>query len=167
MIQDKVSVLFVCMGNICRSPTAEGVFRHTVKQQNLLDSIHIDSAGTHAYHIGEQPDSRSQKTAQSKGIDLSTQTARKAISEDFDNFNYIIAMDQSNYENLKDLRGDLGNKVNKQKASLHLLMEFTSAWENTEVPDPYYGGDNGFEQVFDMVQSASEGLLEHIVKNDL
>ncbi len=162
--QTKVSVLFVCMGNICRSPTAEGVFRDTVNQKKLLNSIHIDSAGTHAYHIGEQPDSRSQKTARSKGIDLSTQKARKAIGEDFDNFDYILAMDRSNYENLKDIRGELGAK---KIASLHLFMEFTSVWENTEVSDPYYGGDNGFEQVFDMVQSASEGLLEHIVKNDL
>jgi len=160
----KVSVLFVCMGNICRSPTAEGVFRHTVKQRNLLASIHIDSAGTHAYHIGEQPDSRSQKTARSKGIDLSGQTARKAVAEDFSKFDYIIAMDRSNYENLKQIR-DKSNS--EQTANLHLFMEFTSIWENEEVPDPYYGGDNGFEQVFDMVQSASEGLLEHIVKNHL
>ena len=89
MNKDKVSVLFVCMGNICRSPTAEGVFRHSVKQRNLLDSIDIDSAGTHAYHIGEQPDSRSQKTALSKGIDLSSQTARKAVVEDF-NGDFLI-----------------------------------------------------------------------------
>lgn len=162
--QSKVSVLFVCMGNICRSPTAEGVFRHTVKQRNLLDNIYIDSAGTHAFHIGEQPDSRSQKTAKSRGIDLSAQTARKAINKDFENFDYIIAMDRSNFENLKDIRGD---QEVKHKAKLHLFLDFTSEWENSEVPDPYYGGENGFEQVFDMVQSASEGLLEHIIKNDL
>lgn len=159
-----VSVLFVCMGNICRSPTAEGVFRHTVKQRNLLDRFHIDSAGTHAYHIGEQPDSRSQKTARSRGIDLSTQTARKAINEDFNNFDYIIAMDRSNYENLKDIRATVNSS---RTATLHLFMEFASSWDHVEVPDPYYGGDNGFEQVFDMVQSASEGLLAHIVKHDL
>ncbi len=164
MNQNKVSVLFVCMGNICRSPTAEGVFRHTVKQQNLQDRIHIDSAGTHAYHIGEQPDSRSQTTARSKGIDLSTQTARKAIAEDFVNFDYIIAMDRSNLENLKEIRS---RSTTEGKANLHLFMEFASAWENNDVPDPYYGGENGFTQVFDMVQSASEELLDHIVKNDL
>ncbi|WP_299875909.1 low molecular weight protein-tyrosine-phosphatase [uncultured Cocleimonas sp.] len=164
MNKDKVSVLFVCMGNICRSPTAEGVFRHTVKQRNLLDSIDIDSAGTHAYHIGEQPDSRSQKTALSKGIDLSSQTARKAVVEDFNGFDYIIAMDRSNYENLKHL-GEQSEY--DRKAKLHLFMEFTSVWDNDEVPDPYYGGDNGFDQVFDMVQAAAEGLLEHIIKNDL
>ena len=155
----KVSVVFVCMGNICRSPTAEGVFRHVVKQRNLSDQIEIDSAGTHAYHIGESPDSRSQSTALSRGVDLSAQRARKAITEDFERFDYIIAMDRSNFENLKQL-GD-GADLTK----LHLFMDFASDWDNEEVPDPYYGGANGFEQVFDMVQSASEGLLEHILKS--
>ncbi len=161
-----ISVVFVCMGNICRSPTAEGVFRHVVNGRNLSDVIKIDSAGTHAYHIGEQPDSRSQSTAKSHGIDLSSQRARKAISDDFDSFDYVIAMDRSNYDNLKNLQKLSGDNVQK-KASLHLFMEFTSDWDNEEVPDPYYGGGNGFERVFDMVQSASEGLLTHIINNDL
>ena len=159
--KNKVSVLFVCMGNICRSPTAEGVFRHVVKQKGLCEKIKIDSAGTHAYHIGEPPDSRSQSTALSRGVDLSTQRARKAISEDFERFDYIIAMDRSNYEGLKQL----GQGADLSK--LHLFMDFTQDWDNTEVPDPYYGGANGFEQVFDMVESASEGLLSHILKNNL
>ncbi len=153
------SVLFVCMGNICRSPTAEGVFRHVVKQHNLQDQISIDSAGTHAYHIGESPDSRSQSTALSRGINLSAQRARKAVAEDFERFDYVIAMDRSNYEDLKQL----GQGANLSK--LHLFMSFAKAWDNDEVPDPYYGGANGFEEVFDMVQSASEGLLEHILKS--
>lgn len=153
------SVLFVCMGNICRSPTAEGVFRHVVKQHNLHDQISIDSAGTHAYHIGESPDSRSQSTALSRGVNLSAQRARKAVAEDFERFDYVIAMDRSNYEDLKNLAS--GSNLTK----LHLFMSFAKDWGNDEVPDPYYGGANGFEEVFDMVQSASEGLLEHILAN--
>lgn len=156
-----VSVVFVCMGNICRSPTAEGVFRHVVKARNLQDVIKIDSAGTHAYHIGESPDSRSQATAKSRGVDLSAQRARKVEVDDFERFDYVIAMDCSNYENLKDLA------TVEQQERLYLFMDFTSAWDNAEVPDPYYGGGDGFKNVFDMVQSASEGLLECIVKNDL
>lgn len=158
---NKVSVVFVCMGNICRSPTAEGVFRHVVKERNLQDVVKIDSAGTHAYHIGESPDSRSQATAKSRGVDLSAQRARKVEAIDFDRFDYVIAMDRSNYENLKDLA------TIEQQEKLHLFMDFASAWDNTEVPDPYYGGGDGFKNVFDMVQSASEGLLDTIVKNDL
>jgi len=157
----KVSVLFVCMGNICRSPTAEGVFRHVVKQRNLQDQIKIDSAGTHAYHIGESPDSRSQATAKSRGVDLSTQRARKVEAVDFERFDYVIAMDRSNYENLKELASP------EQQKKLHLFMDFTRDWDNAEVPDPYYGGGDGFKNVFDMVQSASEGLLESIAKNNL
>lgn len=157
----KVSVLFVCMGNICRSPTAEGVFCHVVKQRNMQDVIKVDSAGTHAYHIGESPDSRSQATAKSRGVDLSAQSARKIEAVDFERFDYVIAMDRSNYENLKALA------TVEQQEKLYLFMEFSSAWDNTEVPDPYYGGGDGFKNVFDMVQSASEGLLETIIKNNL
>lgn len=158
MSKRKASVLFVCMGNICRSPTAEGVFRHVVKERNMQDFITIDSAGTHAYHVGEPPDRRAQATAKSRGIDLSAQRARKVEASDFDRFDYIIAMDRSNYEDLKRIKGE------NPKAQLHLFMDFASDWDNREVPDPYYGGSNGFVEVFDMVQSASEGLLEHIVK---
>lgn len=155
------SVVFICMGNICRSPTAEGVFRHVVEQSNMSDVITIDSAGTHAYHIGESPDSRAQSTALSRGVNLSSQRARKVKREDFDQFDYVIAMDSANLESLKSLRED------DQPAKLHLFMDFASDWDNEEVPDPYYGGDNGFEQVFDMVQSASKGLLRHMIANDL
>ena len=158
---ETVNVVFVCMGNICRSPTAEGVFRHAVKAKNLQDVIKIDSAGTHAYHIGESPDSRSQATAKLRGVDISAQRARKVEANDFERFDYVIAMDRSNYESLKVLA------TPEQQKRLHLFMSFTSAWENTEVPDPYYGAGDGFTTVFDMVQSASEGLLERIVKNDL
>ena len=156
----KVSVLFVCMGNICRSPTAEGVFRHVVKQAGMQDNIMIDSAGTHAYHIGESPDKRSQAKAKEHGVDLSNQKARKALAKDFERFDYIIAMDRSNYEDLKSL-----TRNQEQSQKLSLFMDYADNWNNTEVPDPYYGGSNGFQEVFDMVTSASEGLLEHIKKH--
>ena len=159
--KEVISVLFVCMGNICRSPTAEGVFRHVVNNKNLQDDILIDSAGTHAYHIGESPDSRSQSTAKKRGVDLSSQRARKVENLDFDRFDYLIAMDKANLEDLKQqASGD-------QQPKLHLFMDFATEWDNTEVPDPYYGGGKGFDRVFDMVQSASEGLLNHIIQNNL
>jgi len=159
--QKTIRVVFVCMGNICRSPTAEGVFRDVVKKRNLQNFIKVDSAGTHAYHIGESPDSRSQSTAKSRGVDLSSQRARKVVANDFECFDYVIAMDHSNYENLKVLA------TSEQQEKLHLFMDFALDWDNAEVPDPYYGGGDGFKNVFDMVQSASEGLLDSIVKNDL
>jgi len=149
-------VLFVCMGNICRSPTAEAVFRHLVEQRHLSDAIQIDSAGTHAYHIGESPDSRSQAAAQQRGIDMSAQRARKVQSSDFTEFDYIVAMDESNYRDLKRLASaELQHKV-------HLFMDFAQGWHETEVPDPYYGGQYGFEQVLDQVEAASQGLLQRI-----
>jgi len=151
-------VLFVCLGNICRSPTAQGVFEHLVKQRNLQDQISIDSAGTHAYHVGEQPDPRSQSAARSRGVDLSTQRARRVAVEDFERFDYILAMDRSNYENLKSMcEPDHLPKV-------YLFMQFAEHWKVDEVPDPYYGGSQGFERVLDMVEAASEGLLEDILK---
>ncbi len=151
-----VNVLFVCMGNICRSPTAEGVFRNLVFKQNYSDTILTDSAGTHAYHIGESPDRRAQTTALSRGIDLSDLRARKAIKEDFGNFDYILAMDNDNYQILKTLCPS--NHIDKLK----LFLDFTSDYDDSEVPDPYYGGPQGFDYVFDLVQSASNGLLDDI-----
>jgi protein-tyrosine phosphatase len=145
------------MGNICRSPTAHGVFQHLVNTRNLQDQIFIDSAGTHAYHIGEKPDARSQATARSRGIDLSYQRARKVETADFDAFDYVLAMDRSNYENLKAISDA------SQQEKLHLFMSFADNWKETEVPDPYYGGSQGFERVFDMVEAASEGLLAEIL----
>lgn len=156
---EKVKILFVCMGNICRSPTAQGVFEHLVLSRNLQNIIETDSAGTHAYHVGESPDARSQSVALQRGVDLSSQRARKAISEDFEIFDYIIAMDRSNYSDLKYLASQ------GEEDKLYLFMEFSERWETDEVPDPYYGGAQGFERVLDMVGDASEGLLKHILKN--
>jgi len=154
---NKERVLFVCMGNICRSPTAHGVFEQLVESKGLSDKIFTDSAGTHAYHVGESPDPRSQATSKSYGVDISQQRARKVKISDFENFDYVIAMDSSNYHDLKQLAPtDLEDKV-------YRFMEFAPDWDNNDVPDPYYGGGNGFENVFKMVEAASEGLLTHIL----
>ncbi len=156
MSKNKISVVFVCMGNICRSPTAEGVFRHLVHQEGLDDWITTDSAGTHAYHIGEQPDHRAQQTARSRGIDLGDLRARKAIENDFHEFDYVLAMDDDNYQLLEQIcPAGLGDK-------LSLFLDFSKEYSETQVPDPYYGGDQGFEHVFDLVESASRGLLDDI-----
>lgn len=151
-----VRVLFVCMGNICRSPTAEGVFRSLVEQAGLARHIHIDSAGTHAYHIGEPPDQRSQAAARKRNIDLSSQRARKVRIEDFNEFDYILAMDKNNFAELEYLIA--GNHNGKLK----LFLEFAENADTREVPDPYYGGPHGFEHVLDLVESASNGLLKTI-----
>ncbi|VAW91890.1 Low molecular weight protein tyrosine phosphatase [hydrothermal vent metagenome] len=152
----KIQVLFVCMGNICRSPTAEGVFRELVNNSGYSEDIITDSAGTHAYHVGEQPDARAQATALTRGIDLSDLRARRAIKDDFDNFDYVLAMDMDNFQILKSICPS--KHINKLK----LFLDFTSEYDDTEVPDPYYGGDKGFEYVFDLVESASNGLLKNI-----
>jgi len=151
-----VKVLFVCMGNICRSPTAEGVFRHIVKQSGLQDHIHIDSAGTHAYHVGEPPDARAQLAASRRQFDLSDQRARKVSADDFHQFDYVLAMDRSNYAEL-DIICPPG-----QQTKLRLFLEYADNFEEREVPDPYYGGDQGFEHVLDLVEDASRGLLAAI-----
>lgn len=153
---EKVSVLFVCMGNICRSPTAQGAFEHLVQSNGLAERIFIDSAGTHAYHVGEPPDRRSQAAALDRGIDLSPQRARQVHKNDFGRFDYILAMDRSN---LRDL---LRQSTPSERERVHLFMKFATRWEVEEVPDPYYGGSNGFSQVLDMVEDAAAGLLEHI-----
>ena len=152
----KTSILFVCMGNICRSPTAEGIFRHLVDNQNLTDFFSFDSAGTHAYHVGEPPDHRAQEAAQSRGIDLSDLKARKVTAADFDSFDYVLAMDKDNLSLLRELC------PSASKDQLKLFLEFAKNLDFDEVPDPYYGGTKGFEKVFDMLENASHGLIEHI-----
>ncbi len=153
----KVSVLFVCMGNICRSPTAHGVFRKMVEDEGLVEQIGIDSAGTHSYHVGSPPDQRAQQTALQRGLDMSDLKARKAKPIDFERFDLILAMDRDNFAILEDFTND------SNRDRLHLFMEFASEhWRTREVPDPYYGGQNGFETVFDMVEDGSRGLIRHI-----
>lgn len=151
-----VRVLFVCLGNICRSPTAEGVFRHVVERAGLKDRIEIDSAGTHAYHIGDPPDLRSQEAARRRGIDLSSLRGRKATAEDIERFDYILAMDAENLANLQAICPvGLEEKV-------RLFLEFAPNRPEREVPDPYFGGESGFERVLDMIEEAAHGLLAHL-----
>ena len=158
----KVSVLFVCMGNICRSPTAEGVFRHLVRQAQLEEHVHTDSAGTHAYHVGNPPDVRAQATAERRGIELHDLRARRVAEEDFDVFDYVLAMDQDNYQILSTICPP------GYETRLRMFMEFAPHLNIPEVPDPYYGGASGFERVFDMVEEAARGLLDDIrSKHDL
>ena len=153
------NVLFVCMGNICRSPTAEGVFRHKVEQINAEDQIAIDSAGTHAYHVGNPPDGRAQEAALKRNIDLSKQRARRVSPDDFIHFDYVIAMDESNREDL------LAICPAGYEDRVHLFLDFSDCNES-EVPDPYYGQGRGFEIVLNLVEDAADGLLKHIRENN-
>lgn len=151
--KEKTSVLFICMGNICRSPTAEGVFRHHVDEAGLSDQIRIDSAGTHAYHVGEPADRRSRSAAQRRGMSLEGISARRVTTEDFENFDYVIAMDRDNLSILVDQADDAYHE------RISLFLDFADVSEG-EVPDPYYGGSAGFERVLDLVEEASRALLE-------
>jgi protein-tyrosine phosphatase len=157
----KVSVLFVCLGNICRSPTAHGVFRKLVIEAGLENQIEIDSAGTAAFHIGKSPDGRSTDIALQRGIDMTDLRARKVDFGDFYVYDYILAMDDANYTNLMDMA--LPEHLDK----VQMFLDYTQDFSETEVPDPYYGGGRGFEHVFDLVESASLGLLTHIKQRDL
>lgn len=144
------------MGNICRSPTAHGVFQKLIKQEGLDDRVGIDSAGTYAYHVGKKPDSRAILTAKKRGYELSKLRARKIIDDDFEKFDYILAMDE---ENLTDLQ----NQSNEEHLDkIKLFLEFSKDASSLEVPDPYYGGAQGFEVVLDLVEDASRSLLAHI-----
>ena len=151
-------LLFVCMGNICRSPTAEGAFRNYALERAPELSIHIDSAGTHAYHAGEPPDARARRAAERRGIDLSGLRARRIDATDFERFDLILAMDLLNLETLRE------RCPVEHHGRLHLLLDFAAQSNVQEVPDPYYGGLQGFERVLDLVEDASAGLLEHLRK---
>ncbi len=147
----QISVLFVCTGNICRSPTAEGVFRNFVEREGLAERIQIDSAGTHGYHVDNPPDKRAQAAAKKRGYDLSQQRARQISNEDCERFDYVLVMDEANYQIVKP-------KCPKTQK----FLSFAPDVDEEDVPDPYYGGDRGFERVLDMVEAASEGLLKRI-----
>ncbi|MFA6122028.1 MAG: low molecular weight protein-tyrosine-phosphatase [Sideroxydans sp.] len=152
----QVKVLFVCMGNICRSPTAEAVFRHYVEKECLTEYISIDSAGTHDYHIGDAPDGRTQQAALQRGYDMSRLRGRQVEAGDFARFDYVLAMDEANLSILKRLR------PRDAESHLGLFLEFAEKHDEREVPDPYYGGAQGFEHVLDLVEDAAKGLLKHI-----
>ena len=153
----EIAVLFVCMGNICRSPTAEGVFRHHASEAGLSDRVFIDSAGTHAYHVGEPPDRRAIAAAERRGVSLHDIRARRVSDADFERFDSIIAMDVDNVARLQEQ----GSPVHHSK--VRLFLEFAASGEQ-DVPDPYYGGAAGFERVLDLVEDASRGLLETLFK---
>ena len=152
----RVRVLFVCMGNLCRSPMAEGVFRQHVAQAGLDGHIAIDSAGTHDYHVGDAPDTRAQRAAGRRGYDLSALRGRQVSRADFSEFDYVLAMDAANLRELERLCPP------QHAHKIKLFMEFSAGAVLREVPDPYYGGEQGFEMVLDMVEEASRGLLDHL-----
>lgn len=161
---DKVSVLFVCLGNICRSPTAQGVFETLVREAGLGDKLLIDSAGTGDWHIGKAPDQRARQAALGKGVDISHLRARLVSPADFADFDYILAMDRSNLDALEQMKPDW------YPGHLGLFLPFSR--ENRyhqidEVPDPYYGGFDSFEQVYELIHQASQGLLDHIRQHPL
>ena len=154
-----VSALFVCMGNICRSPTAEGVFKHLLVKQGLAGQVTTDSAGTHDYHIGAAPDVRAQAAAAKRGYDLSTLRARQVVPEDFQRFDYVLAMDEANLRILQKMCPQ------QYRHRVLLFLEFAADTATREVPDPYYGGGQGFEEVLDLVEMAAQGLLDKIKNN--
>jgi protein-tyrosine phosphatase len=153
--QQPVKVLFVCMGNICRSPTAHGVFQALVDDHELSASIQVDSAGTHSYHVGSPPDLRSQATAKARGVDLSGLRARRFESRDFVEFDYLLGMDNAN---LSDM---LAIKPDDVSTRAQLMLEYSGNFRQREIPDPYFGND-GFDLVFEMIDDAARGLLQEI-----
>ena len=157
-----IKVLFVCLGNICRSPTAHGVLEHKLAMAGLSDVVEVDSAGTAAWHIGKEPDLRSQQAARKRNYDLSHLRARQAVAEDFLEFDYVLAMDNSNLENLKTI---IPSVAVKAMPKLFLEAYSTPSLKTqglTEVPDPYYGGEDGFSAVLDMVEDACDSLISDI-----
>ena len=150
------SVLFVCMGNICRSPTAEGVFRRMAKEAGVLERLVVDSAGTHDYHVGKEPDDRAQEAARRRGYDLSSLRGRQVSTRDFEKFDFILAMDRENLASLMRICPP------EHRHKVRLFLSFSDQFPNLEVPDPYYGGRQGFDQVLDMVENASSGLLREL-----
>ena len=153
---EPIRVLFVCLGNICRSPLAEAVFRHRVEERGWADRFEIDSAGTSGWHRGAPPDSRSAEVARRRGIEVAG-ASRKVVAADLRRFHYVIAMDEENLDALRELQASAGGT-----AQLRRLREFEPRAASLDVPDPYYGGPRGFEEVHDIVERACAGLLAHI-----
>jgi protein-tyrosine phosphatase len=149
-----VRVLFVCWGNICRSPLAQGVFEDVLRREELDDEVFVDSAGTGPWHVGSPPDDRAQRSASARGLDLSAQRARRILADDCEEFDYVLTMDEQTYRTVASLcRGS---------AVVRPFLDFAPHSPEREVPDPYYGGPDGFEHVLDLVEEASEGLLDDI-----
>jgi len=159
MSDAKFGVLFVCTGNICRSPTAEAIFRKLAADAGMADAVTADSAGTHSYHVGEPPDPRAQAAAAKRGYDLSALRARRIEGADFQRFDLILAMDQDHYAILARMAGSpAGHK-------LKLMMSYAQRFKERVVPDPYYGGPQGFERVLDLLEDAAGGLLKSLRKD--
>ncbi|HOI51640.1 Low molecular weight protein-tyrosine-phosphatase YfkJ [bioreactor metagenome] len=150
-------VLLVCMGNICRSPTAEAVLRHYIRNHRLGDKVEVDSAGTHGYHVGEAPDARTQRAARARGYDLSQLRARKVARQDLDYFDLILAMDRTNLDNLQRMASL------EQQGKIRLFMDYAKNFEDDEVPDPYYGLGYGFDLVLDMVEDGAQGIVDELL----
>jgi protein-tyrosine phosphatase len=150
-------VLFICMGNICRSPSAAGVFRQVLAARAPHLNVQVDSAGTHDYHVGESPDRRAIEAARRRGIDLSGLSARQVAPIDFEHFDYVLAMDRQNFATLLD-RAPI-----QYRERIRLFMDFAPDAYTREVPDPYYGNANGFEEVLDLLEQASEGLVRELL----
>lgn len=155
--QSNIAILMVCMGNICRSPTAHGVLRHRIAEAGLLDRILVDSAGTHGYHVGHEPDRRARAAARDRGYEFDDLRARQVEAEDFDRFDYVLAMDRDNLEILERL-GPRG----RGRARIDLFLDYSPDLAGREVPDPYYGAMNGFEEVLDLVEAGADDLLAHL-----
>jgi protein-tyrosine phosphatase len=151
-----VKILFVCLGNICRSPTAEAVFRAVAAREAPELAVDVDSAGTAGYHVGEPPDIRMRKAASRRGYDMSSLRARVVEPRDFEHFDLILAMDRENLTTLST------RAPAHTRERVRLFLEFAPDATATEVPDPYYGGPNGFEEVLDLVEAATQGLLQHL-----
>ncbi|MDR2000426.1 MAG: low molecular weight phosphotyrosine protein phosphatase [Zoogloeaceae bacterium] len=149
-------ILLICMGNICRSPTAEGVLRTKLEEAGLAGEVKVDSAGTHAYHVGEPPDPRSQKAAAKRGYRLEHLRARHVAAADFLRFDLILAMDRDNLALLQKACPP------EERHRLGLLLNYARDAHHDEVPDPYYGGPSGFEQVLDLIEAACDGLIDSL-----
>lgn len=154
-------VLFVCTGNICRSPTADGVMKKLIEDSNLSDKIAVDSAGTHGYHVGCPPDNRAIETAMQNGVDISNLRARRITADDFLEFDLILAMDRGHLEFMQQLQSA------ESKAELEMFLNFANGINEIDVPDPYYGSGDGFQYVFDLVQNGCDGVLNYIKQNHL
>jgi protein-tyrosine phosphatase len=154
----KHRILFVCLGNICRSPMAEGVFRRTAAEAGLLDLFEIDSAGMGDWHKGQAPDARAQKAALNRGVDISAQSARKIELEDFEDYELVLAMDGSNIEDLYDIA------PHAARHKIRRFLDYAPHLGTQDVPDPYYGGEAGFDHALDLIEAAAQGLLTELTK---